>query len=182
MPILRCTPIDKIFTNIIENDVQILTNIYKKTFINRDPYRCGLGTTSASFGYDGNIYGCQEQTSYSDGYFYIGNIFDGIDKEKHNKLLSDYNKKFIHKCKTENKCNNCELQHICQYYGCPSSNYDITGNMLISPDAECEWKKILYLNAKKIAEILIKSDNKTFQEYLKKYCNYNKILNKAVEV
>lgn len=179
-PILNCDWIDKIFTNIIENDIQILTNNYSPTCINRNPYRCGLGTTSASFGYDGNIYGCQEQTSYSDGYFYIGNIFDGVNEEKHAKLLSDYNKKFTHTCETPEKCINCELQHVCQQYGCPSTNYDITGDMLISPDVECEWKKILFTNAKKIAEILVKSDNKTFQEYLKNSCNYNKLVNNAV--
>ena len=54
--------------------------------------RCGLGTGSVSVGWNGNIYGCQEQTSQNDqSIFFIGNIFsNGIDIEKHQKFLKFY--------------------------------------------------------------------------------------------
>ena len=180
MPALRCSPIDKAFADVIENDLQHITGNFKNTNISRSIYRCGLGTTSASFGYNGNIYGCQEQTSYSDGYFYIGNIFDGIDKERHAKLLADYSQQFTHICQTPGKCDDCILSKVCHKYGCPSTNYDVTGNMLISPDVECEWKKMLYTNAKNIVEELVKTNNKIFNEYLHKYCEYDKLLNETV--
>jgi hypothetical protein len=48
--------------------------------------RCGLGTGSGSIGFNGNIYGCQEQDSYAgeDSIFYLGNIYkDGIERELH---------------------------------------------------------------------------------------------------
>jgi len=61
----------------------------------RSVNRCGLGTSLGSIGYDGSIFGCQEQTSKKENnIFYIGNIYEnGIDQEKHKKLLTLYNKK-----------------------------------------------------------------------------------------
>lgn len=160
MPALSCSIVNDSFVTASKSNILVEKNI------SRSPWHCGLGTFSASFGYDGNIYSCQEQVSYSDGYFYIGNIFTGIDEKKHSKILQDYTQPFVHTCQNNEKCINCELSNLCNNYGCPSVNHDLTGHILISPDIECEWKKILYNNALQFFNIL--QTNKTFQQYLNK--------------
>ncbi len=49
-------------------------------------YRCGYGTTSVGIDVKGNLLPCQELNS-GDGTFIIGDVFTGIDTEKHNDFL-----------------------------------------------------------------------------------------------
>ena len=59
----------------------------------RDCYRCGLGLTTVGIGVNGEIFGCQEHSTYSDlenDLFYIGTIYDGIDPERHIHLLEEF--------------------------------------------------------------------------------------------
>ena len=47
--------------------------------------------------------------------------------------------------------------------------------MLVSSDAECEWKKIVYELALEVMQFLY-NNNESFKTYLIKNCNYNQIL------
>lgn len=168
--------INKAFTWILRHDIQVYNNDFDNFVIERSPYRCGLGITSASFGYDGKIYGCQEQNSYSDGFFEIGNIYSGIDKKKHQNLIESYTKKTSMTCLDKDKCNNCPLRYICQDNCCPSSNYDINRDFFIKPEISCEWEKMLFYNAIPVLNTLVLNNNQTFKNYLDNFCNYSSFL------
>lgn len=49
-------------------------------------HRCGYGTTSVGISVDGELLPCQELSSFTSD-LVIGNVFDGIDHDKHNKFL-----------------------------------------------------------------------------------------------
>ena len=126
-------------------------------------WRCGLGTNIGSIGWDGSIYGCQEQTSRGcDSIFYIGNIFTGgIDIIKHNKLLSLYYKNQIEQKIKKDECNNCELLPVCKinFLGCPSTYYDLFQNMNDLPEVECQLRKIYLYNSLLILKIIFSLNN-----------------------
>ena len=52
--------------------------------------RCGLGTTGIGISPEGFISGCQEHCTYAEDTspFYIGDIWNGFNKEKQEKLWS----------------------------------------------------------------------------------------------
>ena len=139
--------------------------------------RCGLGTGCGSVGYDGNIYGCQEQDSKEEkNIFWIGNIFDGgIDIEKHTKLLKFYfdNQK-IEKQKKE-ECSNCELNQMCKVnvMGCPSAMYTLFNDMNSMPEVQCVMKKTHYYNTLFNLKILFELEDEWITEYLLKLISNN---------
>lgn len=79
-------------------------------------YRCGTGTTSFSVCPNGDITTCQEKISNPTTI--IGNVFDGIDREKHKKYLEFYfNSLSKLKCK---QCCDATTQMMCLQCLCPS--------------------------------------------------------------
>lgn len=164
--------IDDTFRHIRERDLQVINNIYNNISVIRSPFRCGLGTTTASFAYDGKIYACQEQNSYGAGDFYIGDIYVGINKECHSQLLQKYMTESIQYCIDKNECRNCPLRHTCQDDCCPSVGIDLYNDFFCHNIIECRWKKMLFYNALPMMEVLVKQKNETFKKYLNNRCNY----------
>lgn len=130
--------------------------------------RCGLGITNGALGWDGSLYGCQEQVSKDNkNIFYIGNILTGgIDPVKHKQLLSTY---YLNQCelKLPEKCNNCFLNKMCAIntLNCPSTNFDVYKNMNTISDINCFLRQLYYKNTLLSIKLLI--DNKNFDNYLK---------------
>lgn len=120
-----------------------------KAILRKDKYqhscmRCGLGTTSIGVATDGSLYACQENSTYHDetNPFYIGDVYQGIDKSRHLSLLAKYNKPWNG---FENKnCDKCVIKDTCGDWQCPSVNFDITGSLMMRPEPLCEWLKIIY--------------------------------------
>lgn len=147
-------------SNTIEDNLSIQRN-YK---------RCGLGITLGSIGWDGNIYGCQEQTSKDDkNIFYIGNIKTGIDIEKHKILLEEFNKKGISSCSKSERCKDCSLRKICYGFNCPSVSYDLFNNFLLSSEMTCLWYEKLFANSMILYSRLLNNENyiKYFESVVK---------------
>ena len=120
----------------------------KEINISRNCMRCGLGTLSGSIGYDGSIYGCQEQPSKDiTNIFYIGHLENGINKELHINLLKEYNKKEIAVCVDETMCKKCSLRTICFGWSCPSSSWDLYNNFRIDSVVNCRWREKLMANS-----------------------------------
>ena len=148
-------------------DLEIFNNKPLNIDTTRNPYRCGLGTGSASIGYDGKIFGCQEQDSRdTNDYFYIGDIYSGIDIEKHNQILKDYEEKGIIFCENKEKCENCVLRRICIHDNCPSVAYDMFKDFKIRPEIDCEWHKMLFEDALIVMDMMKQENNELFKQYL----------------
>lgn len=168
-PVLGASFIDRSF-GYLKTNMKIYLNNAKN--INRDQIhrveRCGLGTNSGSVGYNGDIYGCQEQDSYGNekSIFYIGNIYNGgINQELHDKLLRKY--AYQGRCKSSNLelCYKCYLQNSCYEYNCPSSSNDCFSDFAIMPDVHCIWQNILYNYAMTTTYFLMAQQNQMFIKY-----------------
>lgn len=161
--------VDGIFIDILRLDLQ---TFYKEKEIlnpNRTIYRCGLGVTSLSINYKGDLFACQEQDSRdTNDYFYIGDIFNGINKEKHSKILSDYFKNEIIQNSNENMCLVCPVRQVCLEETCPSVSKDIFNNFFIRPTVDCKIQQWFFENAITAMNILVKENNITFKNYLER--------------
>lgn len=129
--------------------------------------RCGLGTTSIGVATDGSLCACQENSTYHDlsNPFYIGDIYNGIDKERHLALLSNFDGSRCIYCKDH--CKNCSINHICQGWSCPSTNFAMTGDVMERPEPMCEWLKILYFASANMILNAAQIDSKNFIEWAK---------------
>lgn len=145
-------------------------NPYKKNELSVD--RCGLGTTIGSIGYDGTIYGCQEQTS---GYnhnniFIIGNIFTGgIDINKHKKLLEAYIENVaLSNIEHPEKCQTCLMKNVCnKMQSCPSTSFDLNNNFNSQANIQCFYNELLFLNS--IAQLMILTPLTETDEFINNY-------------
>ena len=167
MPI-KFSMIDDIYRNILSHDLQIYNKEYEELDLKRRIFRCGLGTTSASIAYDGSIFACQEQDSRDTGdYFCIGNIFTGIDVQKHKQILQDYNMKTKLICEDASYCDTCPLRLTCISNICPSTSYDMFHAFFIKPKIDCIFYRALFENALASMKILVDQDkNEVFKLYL----------------
>lgn len=111
--------------------------------------KCGLGTTSLGVDPDGNLYACQEHSTYGkDDFFNIGNLATGVDKNKHlaflNKYIDDVERarKEIRKDKD---CSNCICYPKCFYLNraeCASSIYELKKDFGEKNQFWCWYKKL----------------------------------------
>lgn len=176
--------INRAFEHILKHDVAVYRNKPVNLEFSRDVRRCGLGTAMGSIGYDGNIYGCQEQDSKNiNSFFHIGNIYNGgINRDKHELLLRTYAEPKKQMCINENLCENCRLRNICYDFCCPSTSYDMFEDFFIDSEIHCLWSRWLFDDAIVIMKKLVEENNLTFKEYLEKDCKYNKIFKEVKEV
>lgn len=172
---MNCTIIDDSFKRMAEMDIARLTVPKEIPNPCRTVKRCGMGTSGGSIGYNGWIYGCQEQPSRDEkNIFIIGDINNGINIEKHTKLLKEYNKQQIAYCENKEKCNNCQLRPICANYACPSTSWDLFNNFTINTEIGCDWLNMLVDLAINTSKILVKENNELFKNYLNHNCDYDK--------
>lgn len=170
---LNCSLIDTSFEQVLKHDLDILNDKMYKKEVSKPIYRCGMGTSMGSIGYDGSIYGCQEQDSKDKkNIFYIGNIFEGINIEKHIDLLNTYGQKAIPICEDPNYCENCPLCSQCATFGCPSTVWDLYTNFYTDAKIHCQWLRIMFEEAARTMQILVAEDNQMFRHYLYNQCNF----------
>ena len=159
-PKTNFTNLNRALFSILDNDLLITQN-EEKNNPHTDLFRCGLGTTSCSINYKGDIFTCQEQDSRETGdYFYIGNIIDGIDIKLHFKILKDYlDSNGI--CEKENECQNCLLKIQCSH-GCPSVQKDIFNDLRKMPYIMCAEFKFTLNIMLSIMDYLVQTNNQIF--------------------
>ena len=138
--------------------------------------RCGMATTVGAVGWDGSIYGCQEQVSKEQkSIFYIGNIFNGgIDIEKHNNLLKQYyNTKMTQKIQ-KNECKSCILKDFCVsgIWDCPSASTDIFNDMNTNAEISCQIKKIYFNNSLLLMKIIFSLKDTDIHNHLLQLIRY----------
>lgn len=164
--------INNSFTHVLKHDLNTLTNKNNKK-TQRPAVRCGLGTGMGSIGYDGSIFGCQEQTSKGkDNIFYIGNLNTGINKELHSKLLANYVEENQQMSENPKKCEECNLCAFCHEFTCPSTTYDLFDSFFITSEIKCDWFSWLFNNSAILMNKLTNEDNLIFKDYLDNNCNF----------
>lgn len=157
--VINFSPLERILQSLIDYATEP-----KELNISRQCNRCGLGTSFGAIGYDGSIYGCQEQPSKDENnIFYIGNIETGIDINLHTRLLEKYNEKKIATCIDSNRCDNCLLRKICLGWACPSSSWDLFQDLHIDSVIACFWREKMFANAMLLYNDL--KDNEMFKKY-----------------
>lgn len=170
MPNINFSPINDSFTRIKDYNELLLK---LKQPQQRKCVRCGLGTGLGSVGYDGKFYGCQEQDSKElESHFYIGDIYNGINIEKHSALLQEYLNISKTTCGDNPQyCLDCPLDKICGELNCPSSSYDLFQDFGKDNYVHCYWFRLMH----EFSTITLKylENNLTFQEYLYKNCHYD---------
>lgn len=176
--------LDKIFAfntelfrkNIVPIGFSAIDDMYKCFFnkpvktknVKRNIQRCGLGITMGAIGWDGSIFSCQEQpSSGKNNIFYIGDLKNGIIKERHNNLLKRYSKQAIMSCEDKSYCENCLLKDYCIGFNCPSSSYDLYKSFFIDSKIHCLWQERMFSNCITTLEVLLKEKNNTFITYVK---------------
>lgn len=166
--------IDDMFQTMLKKDLEIYLNKSREINISRKIYRCGLGITQGSIGYDGSIYSCQEQDSKKiNNIFYLGNIFkNGIDIKLHKKLLETYSAKSITYCENKELCDNCPLRRVCVGFNCPSSTYDLFQNFFTSTEINCYWYRWIYEDCVVLNNKLVQQNNLLFKFYLDEQCEF----------
>lgn len=140
---------------------------YERNFGLAECTRCGLGTSSIGIGHDGAIWGCQEHSTYSDkDIFYIGNIFDGIDEDRHIALLEAF-------CSTVNlipedpkMCENCIRKRWCAMLHCPSHNFINFGDIRKQDKMTCLYRMFEDAKALQLLEQAEKDNNQMYYLYV----------------
>lgn len=154
--------------NIIQKNNFIQCNFFKDSLIRnlqssnphknavdlfpaREIFRCGLGTTSIAVSPKGKLFGCQEQvTNSNDNIFYLGDIYSGINKDKHFKLLKNFHQSQILYSENKKLCDSCIIRDICEDIKCPSAAYTKFQNFFIQSINDCFWETKTFVLAKEI--------------------------------
>lgn len=167
---IQCSNIDDAFLSILNHDRQIHSGKKWNLAPERNVVRCGLGTGSISIAYDGKLFGCQEQDSRdTNDYFYIGDIYNGIDEKRHKTILGDYNKAEMITCEDSSLCDTCIRRLSCIHEICPSVSHDMFNNFFIRPKVDCLYAQWLQENAITMMDFLVNQEqNETFKLYLEK--------------
>lgn len=168
-----CSRIDNWFNYTI----MLLNN---HNFENLSIQRCGLATTNGAIGYDGSIYGCQEQVSKDNkNLFYIGNIFKkGINKDLHFKLLKTYYDNQKNTILKKEECEKCSLKNFCinNTLYCPSTTFDLFNNFNQITEISCFVKQYCYKNSILFLTILSNIDQNELNKYLQRGVKENGLL------
>lgn len=129
------------------------------------PNRCGMGTTSIGVSPDGTINPCQEENSTKK--YEIGNVYDGIDTEKHIAYLEHY----------MNIMNNLHCDYFCPpnlrmfCFNAQCPNGIIRNNGKIS-SGKCIFSKAIRAVAVKLKMLLGLNIRPAVREYLKEAAIY----------
>ena len=163
------------FTRFSELDRFLVEFLVQKDQPNQFKYdegifRCGLGLTSLGIGTTGQIYACQEHSSTTDkdDIFFIGNIFDGIDDQKHYNLISTYIEQHLHAFVQPNKCLTCPANYICHSTRCPSRNYFISKDFDHCSSIRCAWTKIMHEAAQQLNSYFEYHYSKNYEYFIER--------------
>lgn len=152
-------------------------NIYRQALDNDIVYKtcdfpaCGLGLDAASVNYEGKIYACQELPSniHLNKKYFIGDIYNGIDKTKHDKLIAEYRSSSA-ECINPEMCKSCKIKPICNKLICHANAYIYNKSMNKKTEIKCFWDNLLFDKASNIINALEK-DDAFIKVYIKRILN-----------
>lgn len=130
---------------------------------------CGLGNKVITIDYQGNIFGCQELSSYDlqDNPYLIGNLQTGINYEKYFNLKNLYKQSLLNiSCEDEIYCKEkCEYKKLCKSAICHANSFIKFKNLNKKTIIKCFWDNLLYQECKMMFLILTINNNETFNNY-----------------
>lgn len=170
-PFIKLRPLEQAFNKIISIDDHLIeTDGDDESFGPPEENRCGMGSGYGSVNYRGEIFSCQEVASRAGekDIFYIGNIHDGIDENRINKLRNAFLNREVkfYNHDNPNKCANCLHRLACVGNICPINNYILYKDFSACPDCWCWWNCLLMEEAALIFHILGNNKNEFFKNYL----------------
>ena len=144
---------------------------------------CGIGTTTIGISTDGGISGCQEHNTYTNhDIFYIGDIYGGINEDKHRRLLSAYNALSHPVCKENpSLCKSCSFYDDCANHFCPSHNLLAGSTIMENSLVTCIWNGFIKELAFIILELAVAESNSHMMEFLKHNCGIAVNLNHSTK-
>lgn len=98
---------------------------------------CGGGITSYHIYSDGSIYPCSFVVNNSE--FCIGNIHNGINKQKLQELISNYKKDI-------SECQGCDYEKYCLTYKCRYLNWSLSKDLNKAVPVICQLENIKMCN------------------------------------
>lgn len=131
----------KFYVDGIVDYLRIKDNL---TLPSTSPFRCGMGIYGFGVGATGIISACQEHSTITDGddIFIIGDVWSGISKEKHLRLIDTFEAEKIEWLKEE--CKDCALREVCINHVCPSRQYFMFKTFAKCAYADCLWTRCSY--------------------------------------
>lgn len=120
--------------------------------------RCHLGRRQMPVDIDGKIYPCNQFVG--DTNYYMGNVFDGLDKEAWMGIL----KRSINQ-KEADDCLECELRNRCTHT-CGCTNRMQTGDEMTVSPLQCAYEKMIIELSDMVADRIMEADMEAF---MKKY-------------
>ena len=128
-------------THSINIERSIIGICQKENFPDCSVLRCGFGTTGIGISPNGSIYGCQEHSTYLEqDDFYLGNIYEGLNKERQANLILKFQKSFL---KRAEDCKVCKYNFACFNSNCPSTIYGVKEDFSSFSKNNCYYNVIL---------------------------------------
>lgn len=161
--------IPKFFTDGIMDFLRIRDGL---TTPSNSPFRCGMGVYGFGIGATGIVSACQEHSTITDNpddIFIIGDVWNGIDKDRHWKLLDKF---YQEKSKwIMNECKDCTLREICVNHVCPSRQGFMFGRFDQHALADCLWTQCCYMAGDMAVTFFEKFYSPNFESFLKELLN-----------
>jgi uncharacterized protein len=139
------------------------------------PLRCGMGVYGFGVGASGIIAACQEHSTIVEksDRFNIGNVWDGIDEDKHAAIITAFQEEkaeWLH-----NECHDCNLREICINRVCPSRQEFMFGTFTKHAKGDCMWVNIEYNVGKFVLDFFTKHYSKNFEIFLEELLKNNNL-------
>lgn len=119
---------------------------------------CSFGEFKMAVAPSGNIYPCERLIGTDSGELSLGNVYDGFDAYKREKIL-------LSRGNIDEECKTCTLKDRCNN-SCGCTNYTMTGNINNTSGEVCFFQKIFIAVADMVGNTLYEEKNELF---LKKF-------------
>ncbi|MDA3863858.1 MAG: radical SAM protein [Deltaproteobacteria bacterium] len=149
------------YLNAFRNNKYLGLNIFENKIIThlKNGYeecdKCGFGLNEIAVSPEGQIFPCERLVGANDKTMCIGDVFQGFNLEKRNKILARRGKLALV------ECHDCVSRHRCVNW-CHCINYGITGNMNKVNATLCFHEKTIIEISDQIGETLFKEKNSLF--------------------
>ena len=117
---------------------------------------CNFGEMKIAVAPSGNIYPCERLIGNDTGELSMGNVYDGFDHEKRNRLIEQ-------RGNSNEECKTCPVKERCTN-SCSCTNYTLTGQIDITNGVVCFFQKLFIEVADEVASTLYEEKNELFMQ------------------